>query len=85
MGLTDENGQYRLFYVKDTAGAVVGPSRVEIQAKDKIGRDRVRPEFNVQSTLQREVKSGSQQMDFDVHGTETPTPTTDAATQTPPP
>jgi hypothetical protein len=85
LGVTDENGQYRLYYVKDTLGAAVGPSRVSIAAKDNAGRERVRPEFNVQSTLQREVKSGSQQLDFDVHGTETPTPTTEAATQTPPP
>jgi hypothetical protein len=85
LGITDENGQYRLFYIKDTAGAAIGPSRVEIEAKDKTGRERVRPEFNVQSTLQREVKSGSQQLDFDVHGRESPTPSTDAATPTPPP
>jgi hypothetical protein len=85
LGFTDENGQYRLFYVKDTTGAAVGPSRVEIEAKDQTGRNRVRPDFNVQSTLQREVKSGSQQIDFDVHGMDTPMPSTNAAPQTPPP
>ena len=82
MGLTDDNGHYRLFYVKDTTGAAVGQNRVEIEAKDTVGHERVRRDFNVQSTLQREVKSGSQEIDIDVHGTESTAPSTATATQT---
>ena|ERR1700685_39240 len=82
IGLTDEKGYYQLLYVKDTQGAAVGPTRVEIEAKDPTGRPLVASEFNAKSTLQREVKSGSQQFDFDVHGIGTPG--TSAAAQTPP-
>ena len=85
MGMTDDNGQYRLLYVKDTPGAAVGKNRVEIQAKDDSGHERILPEFNTQSRLLQEVKSGSQTFDFDVHGNGTGTPTADAANQTPPP
>lgn len=85
MGLTDDNGNYRLLYVKDAAGAAVGKNRVEIDAKDAAGHERVLREFNSQTTLIREVKSGSQTLDFDVHGTETPTPSAEAANQVPSP
>jgi hypothetical protein len=85
LGLTDDSGHYRLIYVKDIMGAAVGQSRVEIQARDDSGRDRVRREFNAQSTLQREVKSGSQVLDFDVHGVDSTASTSEAATQNPAP
>jgi len=85
MGLTDDNGHYRLLYVKDTAGAAVGKNRVEIQANDDAGHERVQREFNAVSNLLQEVKSGSQTIDFEVHGTQTATPTSEAANQTPPP
>jgi hypothetical protein len=85
LGLTDDSGHYRLIYVKDTMGAAVGQNRVEIQARDDSGRERVRREFNGQSTLQREVKSGSQVLDFDVHGVDSTASTSETATQNPPP
>jgi hypothetical protein len=85
MGVTDDNGHYQLFYVKDTSGAAIGQNLIAVEAKDSVGHERVRREFNAQTTLQREVKSGSQEMDFDVHGTDTATPSTEAATQTPSP
>jgi hypothetical protein len=85
MGVTDDSGHYRLFYVKDTMGAAIGPNVVAIEAKDTAGHEQVRRDFNAQSTLQREVKSGSQELDFDVHGTDAATPSTEAATQTPSP
>ena len=68
MGLTDESGHYRLFYVKDTAGAAVGKNVVDFEAKDKLGRDRFRHDFDGQKILIREVKSGSQEMDFALEG-----------------
>lgn len=84
MGITDDSGHYRLFYVKDTTGAALGKNRVEIEAKDTLGRDKVPRDFNVQSTLLREVKAGSQDFDFDVKGAGTTAPGTQTATQTPP-
>jgi hypothetical protein len=66
IGITDESGKYTLLYVKDVNGAYVGQHRVEIEAKDPSGRERLKPEFNSKSTLAREVKPGAQEMDFDV-------------------
>jgi hypothetical protein len=88
MGVTDEGGKYRLLYVKDTYGAAVGKNLVQIQAKDEAGHERVQNEFGALSQLQRDVKSGSQEFDFDVKGTATPTSSTesaDTATATPSP
>jgi hypothetical protein len=85
MGVTDDSGRYRLFYVKDTYGAATGKNRVEINAMDTAGHERVPRDFNGQSTLLREVKSGSQTFDFDVHGTGPASSTADTASQTPAP
>ncbi len=85
MGLTDDSGKYRLLYVKDTYGAAVGKNRVQIQAKDEAGHERVQSDFNTLSQMDREVKSGSQEFDFDLKGTDTPAPTTDNANPTPAP
>ncbi|HET6325328.1 MAG TPA: hypothetical protein VFG04_11685 [Planctomycetaceae bacterium] len=81
ISITDDNGHYNLLYVKDTNGAYVGQHKVTIEAKDASGRERVRSDFNTRSTLEREVKAGSQTMDFDVQDSSsapgsTPAPTT---------
>jgi hypothetical protein len=85
MGMTDDTGKYRLLYVKDTYGAAVGKNRVQIAAKDGSGHERVQRDFNAVSQLQREVKSGSQQFDFDVKGTDVTAPSTDSANPPPAP
>lgn len=86
MGLTDDVGHYRLLYVKDTYGAAIGKNLIQIQAKDETGHERVQNEFGSLSQVQREVKPGSQEFDFDVKGTDTPgSSSTDTANQTPPP
>jgi len=69
-GVTDDNGNFTLMYVKDVNGAYVGVHKVTIEAKDPSGRERLRPEFNGKSTLEREVKAGSQVMDFEVQSNE---------------
>jgi hypothetical protein len=66
MGVTDDNGNYSLLYVTDVKGAYVGMHKVSIEAKDASGRERLLPEFNSRTTLDREVKTGAQVMDFDV-------------------
>jgi len=70
LGITDDNGNYSLLYVKDVNGAYIGQHKVQIEAKDPSGRERLLPEFNSRSTLEREVKAGSQVMDFDVKSNE---------------
>ena len=85
MGLTDENGKYKLLYVKDTYGAAIGKNRVQIAAKDEFGHERVEKDFNSVSQLEREVKSGSQEFDFDVKGTDTPSSSTETANPNPAP
>jgi hypothetical protein len=85
MGVTDDNGRYRLLYVKDIFGAALGKNRVEIQAKDEAGHERIQRDFNSLSNLVREVKSGSQELDFDVNGTETAAANPETANQTPAP
>jgi hypothetical protein len=66
MGLTDDNGQYSLIYVKDIPGAAVGNNRVEIEAKDRNGAERIQPENNARSTLFRDVASGKNEFNFDL-------------------
>jgi hypothetical protein len=77
LGTTDQNGNYVLYYVKETQGAAVGLNRVEIEGKDQNGNEMVRADFNVRSTLKRDVKSGSnsgEDFDFDVKSVRTPMP-----------
>jgi hypothetical protein len=71
LGVTLDDGHYVLLYVKDTAGAPVGRNRVEIEAKDPSGRERVRPEYNTRSTQFVEVKAGQNEIDFAVLPIET--------------
>jgi len=51
MGVTDDSGHYRLFYVKDTMGAAIGPNVVAIEAKDTAGHEQVRRDFNATVNL----------------------------------
>jgi hypothetical protein len=80
IGITDDSGKYSLLYVKDIYGAYVGQHRVEISAKDETGHERVRTDFSSsRSTLLRDVKTGSQVMDFDVQSIDSPNTTTPPA------
>jgi hypothetical protein len=83
IGVTDDNGHYTLLYVKDMNGAYVGQHKVTIEAQDPSGRERVRPDFNTKTTLDREVKPGEQQMDFEVQSADS-TSTTPQSTPTAP-
>jgi hypothetical protein len=79
IGVTDDSGRYKLLYVTDVSGAFVGQHRVEIEAKDPSGRERILPEFNMRSTLKRDVKAGSQEIDFDVQSVASGTPKSTSA------
>jgi hypothetical protein len=83
MGMTDDAGRYTLLYVKDANGAYVGQHKVTIEAQDAAGRQRVRSDFNSRSTLLRDVKPGSQTMDFDVQSVDS-TSAAPAAAPAPP-
>ncbi len=65
MGITDNSGQYTMYYVKDTPGVAVGLCRVEIQATNESGRELLPPDYNSRTTQQRTVKSGSNTFDFE--------------------
>jgi hypothetical protein len=74
--LTNENGEYTLQQTGSSKGAVVGLHRVEISCpiddgksnpdddRQRKPRDRVPPRYNVQSTLQFEVKLGDNTADW---------------------
>jgi hypothetical protein len=79
MGLTNESGHYSLLYVKDVPGAILGKSRVQIEARDQFGNERVRPEFNRTSTLVRNVEKNDNVFDFDVQEITQPNTTSSGA------
>ncbi|MDA1214049.1 MAG: hypothetical protein O2955_16155, partial [Planctomycetota bacterium] len=64
IGVTNDQGEYTVDYVMNVKGAAVGVHRVEVRARDENGRERIPPEYNVQTTLNFEVKEGSNQADF---------------------
>jgi hypothetical protein len=64
-GYTDEQGQYILFYTT-VRGAVKGNNRVRIEAFDSMGRQIVPSQYNLSSTLAREVKEGPNTFDFEL-------------------
>ncbi|MGE3314897.1 MAG: carboxypeptidase-like regulatory domain-containing protein [Planctomycetaceae bacterium] len=65
-GLTDAEGVYRLFYVRDVPGAAVGEHIVEVEAKGPDGKQRFPSEFNRRSNMHRSVKEGSNEINIDI-------------------
>jgi hypothetical protein len=74
---TDEDGHYELMFGVDKPGAMVGEHLVRIttarqEPADRLGREMItHPEllpsrYNTESELKREVKSGSQTIDFEL-------------------
>jgi hypothetical protein len=75
-GKTDANGEYSLTLIDESAkGAIIGMHRVMIKAmpegkgeptddKAPAGKDRVPPQYNINSELQFEVKSGHNTADW---------------------
>ena len=72
--MTDAAGRYELQYTRDLKGAKVGQHTVRISRfelalgepkKDEAEKPKPLPaKYNIQSTLTREVKSGSNTFDF---------------------
>ena len=67
-GLTDDNGEYVLKYLRDELGAVVGQSSVRItkQRTPDPNTETVPQKYNRMSTLTADVKSGSNEINFDL-------------------
>jgi hypothetical protein len=67
-GRTDPEGRYSLMFRRGQAGAVVGPHTVHISVSNEVVKNPppIAARFNTQSELQREVKPGDNEFDFDV-------------------
>jgi hypothetical protein len=67
-GRTNADGRYELAYKRGQLGAVVGPNTVRITVSSELVKNppKIAARFNAQSELQREVKSGDNEFDFDV-------------------
>lgn len=72
-GVTDESGEYELVYVDDIEGTGLGENRVWLE-RFVDGRDLIPGEYGPRARQTREVKAGSQQIDFELTAP-TPPPT----------
>jgi len=74
--MTDESGQYELFYTIDSPGALVGRHHVTISTAEPIAPMKSLPElvpakYNTESTLSYEVVSGENIINLDLTSPET--------------
>jgi hypothetical protein len=70
-GVTNDNGDYTLAWSADQPGAQIGKHTVRITSFNEGNRripERVPPRYNRQSELVREVRGGSQRIDFELRG-----------------
>ncbi|MEW4452370.1 carboxypeptidase regulatory-like domain-containing protein [Bremerella sp. JC817] len=76
-GMTDENGNYELFYIRDTKGAEPGSHKVTIVTVAPVEsdtyqgpafKDPIPPNYNRVTELTAEVEKGSNTFDFDLKG-----------------
>lgn len=70
-GLTDSNGRYKLRYTVNQDGALIGEHQVRISTAiprpdDTAAPERIPSDYNVKSTIVREVKPGTNEFDFDI-------------------
>jgi hypothetical protein len=63
VGVTDKDGHYDAFYKRDVDGALVGNHTVRIRIADK---PVIPAKYNDNSELQREVKAGKNEIDFEL-------------------
>jgi hypothetical protein len=64
-GLTDSQGKYRLLYLRDIEGAILGSHKVTITTVTEDDRKEILPaRYNKQTTLAADVKAGKNQRDF---------------------
>ena len=70
-GETDAEGRYVLYYNPDNRGAALGEHTVRITELEKEGEpgaetQLIPPEYNVESTLKKQVKPGPNEINFDL-------------------
>jgi hypothetical protein len=68
VGITDQDGHYELAYKRGVMGGMIGKNTVRISTSPEIvrGPNRYHENYNGNSQLHREVKSGNNEMDFDL-------------------
>jgi hypothetical protein len=63
--VTDAKGHYRLVYLRDISGALLGTHTVRIfTATEKYPQERLSKKYNKESTLTAEVAAGANECDF---------------------
>ena len=67
-GATNQNGEYTLKYLRDDMGGAVGKNTVRItnQRNNDKSTETVPAKYNVKTTLEREVKPGDNEINFDL-------------------
>lgn len=67
-GYTDKNGDYELIYKRGVKGAPIGLNQVTIleNTQRTLGPQRVPARYNQQSELEREVKPGDNEINFEL-------------------
>lgn len=63
-GFTDEAGRYRLRYIRDIRGAVLGEHQVRIL--DTTGEQRIPAAYSKEGVLTKSVQPGDNEIDFEL-------------------
>lgn len=75
IGMTNEEGVYRLVYIRDTLGAAPGEYRVDITTVYQSSSDsgggkeppeKIPPKYNVRTELKKTVEPGANVIDFEL-------------------
>jgi hypothetical protein len=68
VGRTDSTGRYQLMYMRGEPGAPVGRHTVQISVSPNVvpNPPKIAARFDAKSELKRDVKSGDNEIDFDV-------------------
>lgn len=75
IGMTNEEGVYRLVYIRDTLGAAPGEYKIDITTVHQSSSDsgggkeppeRIPPKYNVRTELKKTVEPGENVIDFEL-------------------
>jgi len=73
-GTSDRLGHYQLVFTEPRQGAVVGKNRITVSKTDKNGQEILRSVYNSQTTLERRVQPGENQIHFSLTTKDLPQP-----------
>lgn len=66
-GMTDASGHYRLVYLRDLSGAMIGHHEVRITTADEITPiERLPDRYHTATTLEAQVAKGANRIDFEL-------------------